>query len=28
MRTAHQIAGERQQSTLHLQALRRMFGMA
>jgi ribulose-5-phosphate 4-epimerase/fuculose-1-phosphate aldolase len=26
MRTAHQIAGERQQSTLHLQALRRMFG--
>ena len=27
MRTAHQIAGERQQSTLHLQALRRMFGL-
>jgi len=26
MRTAHQIAGERQQSTLHLQALRRLFG--
>jgi ribulose-5-phosphate 4-epimerase/fuculose-1-phosphate aldolase len=26
MRTAAQIAGERQQSTLHLQALRRMFG--
>lgn len=26
MRTAHQIAGERQQSALHLQALRRMFG--
>ena len=25
MRTAHQIAGERQQSTLHLQALRRLF---
>jgi ribulose-5-phosphate 4-epimerase/fuculose-1-phosphate aldolase len=26
MRTAGQIAGERQQSTLHLKALRRMFG--
>jgi ribulose-5-phosphate 4-epimerase/fuculose-1-phosphate aldolase len=26
MRTAQQIAGEREQSTLHLQALRRMFG--
>ncbi|HYS12026.1 MAG TPA: aldolase [Burkholderiaceae bacterium] len=26
MRTAAQIGGERQQSTLHLQALRRMFG--
>ena len=26
-RTAHQIAGERQQSTLHLQALRRMFAL-
>jgi hypothetical protein len=25
-RTAAQIAGERQQSTLHLQALQRMFG--
>lgn len=28
MRTAAQIAGERQQSTLHLAALRRMFGFA